>query len=100
MAASGIEDALQRWPTDTRPENASCMKPSDARSLFRRNEYNGYTSGFCSGYAQTNVLILPKELADDFEELCRRNSGAFPLLYRSKSGEIGAPVLAADSDIR
>lgn len=98
--ASILEDTLHPRQTGTRPENASCMEPSDARSLFRKNAYDGYTSGFCSGYAQANVLILPKELADDFEELCRQNSGAFPLLYRSKPGEIGAPVLAADSDIR
>ena len=87
-------------PTDIRPENALFMKPSDARCLFRRNGYSGYTSGFCSGYAQTNVLILPKKLADDFEKLCGRNSGAFPLLYRSEAGEVGAPPLAVDSDIR
>ena len=83
-----------------RPENASSMSPSDARVLFRRNGYYGTTAGFCLGHAQTNVAILPKEFSEDFEEFCRRNSGPLPLLYRSAAGEVGAPPLATDSNIR
>lgn len=83
-----------------RPDNASSMSPSDARALFRRNGYYGTTAGFCLGHAQTNVVILPKQFSDDFEEFCKRNSGPLPLLYRSGAGEVGAPPLAADSNIR
>ena len=83
-----------------RPDNASSMSPSEARALFRRNGYYGNTVGFCEGYAQANVVILPKEHADDFEGLCRKNSGPLPLLYRSGSGDTGVPPLAADSNIR
>lgn len=83
-----------------RPENAQTMSPSDARALFRRNGYYGNTSGFCKSYDQANVLILSDQLADDFEEFCRRNSAPFPLLYRSKPGEAGAPPLADNSDIK
>ena len=83
-----------------RPENASIMPPHDARALFRKNGYYGPTAGFCLGYMQTNVVILPKEIAADFEVFCKQNSGPLPLLYRSEAGEIGAPSLAADSNIR
>ena len=83
-----------------RPENASSMSPSDARALFRKNGYYGPTAGFCLGHAQTNVTILPKELAEEFEQFCKKNSGPLPVLYRSGVGEIGAPTLAADSNIR
>ena len=83
-----------------RPQNAETMAPSDARALFRRNGYYGNTSGFCQSYDQVNVLILPAQLADDFEEFCRKNSTPFPLLFRSKPGEVGAPPLAENSDIK
>ena len=82
------------------PEKASVLQPSEARSLFRRNGYYGPTSGFCRGYTQANIIVLPKELADDFEEFCKRNSGPFPLLYKSQPGECTAPPLARESDIK
>ena len=90
----------QNYKYVPRPDNASTMSPSDARALFRRNGYYGTTAGFCLGYAQTNVIILPKEFSVDFEEFCKRNSGPLPLLYRSEAGEVGAPPLATDSNIR
>lgn len=82
------------------PENAASLAPSEARQLFRLNRYYGPTSGFCLGYLQANMAVLPEELADDFEEFCRKNYGPFPLICRSAAGEIGAPPLAKDSDIR
>lgn len=83
-----------------RPEDASTLHPSEARALFRKNEYYGPTSGFCDGYEQANVVILPASVASDFEEFCRINSAPFPLLYRSKPGECAAPDLAKDSDVK
>lgn len=82
------------------PENAATLLPSEARALFRLNRYYGATTGFCRGYLQANVVVFPEPLADDFEEFCRRNRAPLPLLYRSKPGEVGAPPLAEDSDIR
>lgn len=82
------------------PVNASSLLPAEARSLCRRNGYYGTTSGFCLGFAQANLLVLPESLADDFEEFCRVNSAPFPLLYRSKAGECSAPPLAKDSDVK
>ncbi|OXB68037.1 hypothetical protein ASZ78_014722 [Callipepla squamata] len=57
-------------------------------------------SGMAKGYKQTNVLILHKSLADDFEKFCHANSGPLPLLYRSKPGEWKCPSLSSDPDIR
>ena len=82
------------------PSDAASLSPSEARAIFSRNGYYGTTSGFCQGRAQANVLMLPSDLADDFEELCKKNHSPFPLLYRSKPGEIGAPPLAKDTDIK
>jgi uncharacterized protein YcsI (UPF0317 family) len=82
------------------PENAASMKPAEARALFRSNGYCSTTSGFCLGYAQANLVIMPEYLADDFEKFCKVNSGPFPLLYRSGVGEHSAPPLAKDSDVK
>ncbi|XP_040528927.1 D-glutamate cyclase, mitochondrial [Gallus gallus] len=57
-------------------------------------------SGMAEGYKQASVVILHKSLADDFEKFCHANSGALPLLYRSKPGEWKCPSLSSDSDTR
>ncbi len=53
-----------------------------------------------TGYQQANVVILHKDLADDFEGFCRANSSPLPLLYRSKCGEWSCGPLSTGSDIR
>ncbi len=83
-----------------RPSNASELTPAEARALFRRNDYYSATSGFCAGFVQANVVILPGSVADDFQSFCKINSGPFPLLYRSKPGEFESPPLASNADIR
>ncbi|XP_054652250.1 D-glutamate cyclase, mitochondrial [Dunckerocampus dactyliophorus] len=66
-----------------------------ARSCLRYLRSMSY-----KGHQQTNVVILPKHLADDFEAFCHRNSAPLPLLYRSQSGENSCPPLAKHADIR
>ena len=84
-----------------RPANAASLLPVDARNIFRSNSYHhGTTLGFCRGYLQAGIAAIPADLADDFAELCRRNRGPLPLLYRSRSSGLDAPPLAEDSDIR
>ena len=80
----------------------SLWKPSIARHEFRTNPaLKGVTTaGFCMGYLQTTVVILPSALANDFEQFCEFNSVACPLLYRSERGEVSAGPLAPASDIR
>ena len=82
------------------PDNASSMPPSDARALFRKNGYCGCTAEFCSGYARANIVVLHKEISDDFKKFCEKNSGPLPLLYSSEPGEVGTPSLATNSNIR
>ena len=83
-------------------ELVSLWKPSIARHESRTNPaLKGVTTaGFCMGYLQANVVILPSALANDFEQFCEFNSGACPLLYRSERGEVSAGPLAPASDIR
>ena len=42
------------------------MSPRDVRELIRKGEITSPTSGMCAGYAQANLVILPKEDAYDF----------------------------------
>uniref|UniRef100_A0A673N7X9 D-glutamate cyclase n=1 Tax=Sinocyclocheilus rhinocerous TaxID=307959 RepID=A0A673N7X9_9TELE len=48
----------------------------------------------------TNMVILHKDLVDDFEAFCRANSSPLLLLYRSKCGEWSCSPLATGSDIK
>lgn len=66
-------------------------------SLALNSTLNNFT---IPGYKQASVVILHKSLADDFEKFCHANSGALPLLYRSKPGEWKCPSLSSDSDTR
>ena len=75
--------------------------PREARAEFRKNNLTYIScSQFCAGYLQANIACLPSNMADDFELLCAKNSCAFPHLYRSQPGEVSAPPLASDSDVR
>ena len=82
------------------PPNADKLSPREAREVFRHNRYYGPTSGFCSGYIQTNIAVLPSKLANEFQEFCRQNGGPLPVLYCSQPEEVGAPPLADSTDIR
>lgn len=64
----------------------AAMKPADLRGLIRKGELTGPTTGMCNGYAQGNLVVLPKALAWDFLLFCQRNPKACPLL------EAGIPV--------
>jgi uncharacterized protein YcsI (UPF0317 family) len=44
--------------------------------------------------------MIPAQLAEDFDRFCEVNYGPLPLLYKSRPGETGAPLLAEDSDVR
>ncbi|XP_043119045.1 D-glutamate cyclase, mitochondrial-like isoform X3 [Puntigrus tetrazona] len=77
------------------------LSPSALRSIIRLQSWDiKNTSGIAAGYQQANVVILHKDLADDFEEFCRANSSPLPLLYKTKCGEWSCGPLATGTDIR
>lgn len=55
-------------------------RPTGVRSLIREEKITGQTSGICAGYAQANLVILPKELAYDFLLFAQRNPRSCPIL--------------------
>ena len=56
----------------------SSMSPAEVRALIREEKITGPTAGMCAGYAQANLVILPKDLAYDFLLFTQRN----PILAR------------------
>jgi Uncharacterized conserved protein len=83
---------------------AGCMdyanrKPSEVRKLIHSGELVKPTSGMCAGYAQANLVVLPKELAYDFLLFTQRNPRSCPLLEVSDVGSRTLHYLAQDADI-
>jgi uncharacterized protein YcsI (UPF0317 family) len=94
--------------------------PADLRAAIRAGTFTGQTAGQCPGFVQTNVVILPKSYADEFEAFCRANPKPCPLVAVSEPGRFdfagsGIPVasgpgfaaasgpgssVAADCDLR
>ena len=56
------------------------MKPAEVRKLIREGVIDFPTAGMCRGYAQANLVILPPEYADDFEEYTKKNPFPCPVL--------------------
>lgn len=75
------------------------MSPAEVRSLIRRGELTAPTTGYCDGYAQGNLVVLPKDLAWDFLLFCQRNPRPCPLLEVADAGERTFAQMAPGSDI-
>jgi uncharacterized protein YcsI (UPF0317 family) len=71
--------------------------PHQFRLECRSQNYKGQTSGFSKGYAQANLVILPKLYAFDFLLFCQRNPKPCPLL---EVLEPGIYAFGNDIDVR
>lgn len=76
------------------------LTPQKFRSLVRSGEWMGETHGVCSGYASTDIVVLPKEYAYDFLLFCYRNPLTCPVLDITEAGSPHPPRLAPDADLR
>lgn len=65
----------------------SAVSPAEVRELIRNEKITYQTSGMCAGYAQANLLILPREYAYDFLLFAQRNPKSCPIL---EVGDIGS----------
>jgi len=74
------------------------LTPAEARALFR-DGLQVPTPGFSAGYAQANLITLPKEDAFDFLIFAQRNPKPCPLLGVLEPGEISSDLLVG-GDIR
>ena len=79
--------------------DCSKMNPYEVRRLIRNEEIIEPTAGMCAGYAQANLVILPKELAYDFLLFTQRNQKSCPILEVSDLGDKMLKFLGEDIDI-
>lgn len=79
------------------------LTPQEFRKECRSEKFMGHTSGLCKGFAQANLIVLPKSIARDFEGLCLRNPVPCPLLAKISeptSLDNDSPIVKGDFDIR
>ncbi len=74
--------------------------PARMRELIRKEQYTEPTSGVCSGYAQANLVILPRDLALDFMIFAQRNPKPCPVLDVTEAGNPEPKLMAPGADIR
>jgi uncharacterized protein YcsI (UPF0317 family) len=78
----------------------SDKSPKQLRELIRHNELVRPTAGLAPGYAQANLVVLPKGLAFDFLLFCQRNPKPCPVLEVLEAGEFVPVGIAPEADIR
>lgn len=59
--------------------------PAQVRQACRTQQLTGATAGLANGFVQTNLAVLPRQLADDFFRFCHANPKPCPLLWHSDS---------------
>lgn len=77
----------------------SNMKPLEVRKLISEGKITGQTSGMCLGYAQANLVIVPKDIAYDFLLFTQRNPKSCPLLEVGDVGDKFLKYLGKDINI-
>lgn len=73
--------------------------PVKVREMIREEKITGPTSGMCPGYAQANLVVLPKEYAYDFLLFTQRNPKSCPVLEVSEEGDRYLRSIAPGADI-
>lgn len=72
----------------------------DVRRVCRSGQWSGPTSGLAPGHVQGNLVVLKRELAEDFLRFAQRNPKPCPLIGVTEVGSPHVPELGADIDLR
>lgn len=80
--------------------NIKMLRPAEVRALIRKGEWDKPTTGIALGYAQANLVILPKQYSFDFFLFCQRNPKPCPLLEVLEPGNFRPDFLATEADVR
>ena len=70
------------------------------RLRMRQGLFTGPTSGLAPGNVQANLVILPKDLANDFLRFAQANPRPCPVLGVTEVGDPALPALGQDLDLR
>jgi uncharacterized protein YcsI (UPF0317 family) len=76
------------------------MTAEQVRAACRAERLKDQTSGLAPGFAQANLVILPRELAGDFLLFCQRNPKPCPLLDVTEAGDPVPRRAAPTADLR
>lgn len=76
------------------------LDPKALRSLIRKGEWTGWTTGLAMGYAQANLAILPLEYAFEFLAFCQRNPRPCALLEVTDPGSPVPRQYGPEADLR
>lgn len=79
--------------------NIKGLNPQEVRQFIREKKIKGTTSGMCPGYAQGNLVTLPKKLAYDFLLFTQRNPKPCPVLEVTDVGQVEFKWVAPGSDL-
>src|SRR3972149_2967106 len=81
-------------------KNVQQLTPKEIRHRIRKGKWGKPTAGLALGYAQANLVILPKKYAFDFLLFCQRNPKPCPLLEVLEPGKYRTEFLSTVADIR
>ncbi|HVX13628.1 MAG TPA: putative hydro-lyase [Pirellulales bacterium] len=70
------------------------------RQAIRAGQHTGPTAGLAQGYVQTNLVVLPAEVAAEFAEFCRLNDRPCPLVEQTQPGDPEPKRSAPGADLR
>jgi uncharacterized protein YcsI (UPF0317 family) len=84
---------------ETYLEGLRGLSPKEVRGMIRAGKWEGPTAGLCEGYAQANLVALPKEYALDFMIFCQRNPKACPVLDVTEPGKVEPALMAPGADV-
>jgi uncharacterized protein YcsI (UPF0317 family) len=79
---------------------AATWTPAEVRAAIRRGEWRRPTAGLARGWAQANLVVLPKANAYDFLLFCQRNPRPCPLLDVTDAGSPVPRLIAPEADLR
>jgi uncharacterized protein YcsI (UPF0317 family) len=82
------------------PSRNHLSTPDAVRRACRLEEWTTQTSGLAPGFAQANLVILPRDDADEFRLFCELNPKPCPLLEVTEPGQVSPDRLASDADLR
>ena len=71
----------------------------EVRQACRAGSWTSPTAGLAAGYAQANLVMLPRDWAFDFLLFCQRNPRPCPLIDVTEAGS-WQPRVALDADLR
>jgi uncharacterized protein YcsI (UPF0317 family) len=83
-----------------RDDQLALVTGLDVRLACRGGAHDRPTSGLAPGFVQGNLVILPRDWADEFLLFCQANPKPCPVLGVAEAGRSMIPLLGEDLDIR